>query len=63
MLPNSGKSEKLIDLGNTWKAELQDIELQEMLFDVDGILDAVWNGRENEIKQRLHQLIPPKDFA
>ena len=63
LLPNSGKSEKLIDLGNTWKAELQDIELQEMLFDVDGILDAVWNGREDEIKQRLRELIPPNQFA
>jgi len=63
LVPHPGKSGKLIDLGLTWKAELQDIELQEVMFDVDGILDAIWSGREDEIKQRLIELIPPKDFV
>ena len=68
LLPQENKMVHLIEMGNTWKTkmhetDMQDIEIQEMLFDVDGILDAIWNGREGEIKKRLLELIPPKDFA
>jgi len=67
LMPQEYKMGHIIEMGNTWKTKMrdtdkQDIEIQEMLFDVDGILDAIWNGREDEIKQRLLELIPPKEF-
>lgn len=63
LMPQSSKMENFIELDGTWKSEGQDLEIQEILFDVDGILDAIWNGRDGEVKQNLLKLIPPKDFA
>ena len=42
---------------------MQEIEIKEILFDVDGILDAIWNKREDEIKQRLLEIIPTEEFT
>ncbi len=63
LMPQSSKMEHLIELDGTWKSEGQNLEIQEILFDVDGILDAIWNRREDEVKQRLLKLIPPQEFV
>jgi 5-methylcytosine-specific restriction endonuclease McrBC regulatory subunit McrC len=63
LMPQSSKMEHLIELDGTWKSEGQDLEIKEILFDVDGILDAKWNGKEDKIKQRLLELIPPQEFV
>ena len=61
-MPQSYKMKNLIEVDGTWKSEGQDLEIKEILFDVDGILDAKWTGREDEIKQRLLEVIPPEEY-
>jgi len=68
LLPQESKGESIIEVGNTWRSkiqetDMQEIEIKEILFDVDGILDAIWNKREDEIKQRLLELIPTEEFT
>lgn len=67
LLPQKTRGKSLIENGSTWNnkvdaTDMQEIEIQELLFDVDGILNAVWNKREDEIRQRLLELIPLEEF-
>jgi hypothetical protein len=64
LLPQENKMGNVIEMGNTWNSkiyetDLQGVTIQEVLFDVDGILDMISNGREYEIEQILLELITP----
>lgn len=63
LMPQAKKMENIIEIAGTWKSEGQDLEIQEILFDVDGILEFISAGRDDEIEKRLLELIPLKDFT
>ncbi len=67
LLPQKTKMEHFIEEGNKWKTKIlktdtHDVEIQELFFDVDEILDMVKKKRGKDIENRLSELIPPEEF-